>query len=169
MTKTKIKRSVTYKLTSPKMIKKLDHSNTDIAKSIRSVFQVSYAVEAKLLNATNFPPLKRPIEAYVNSENMFYGFFIEDELAAVVEINHESKATHIQSLVVVPKYFRRGIAVKLIEFAFKTYTSEIFTVETGLANAPACKLYNKLGFVEVKQYDTIHNIRKIRFERNTMD
>ncbi|OUR90954.1 GNAT family N-acetyltransferase [Flavobacteriales bacterium 34_180_T64] len=147
------------------MIKKLNHSNTDIAKSIRSVFQVSYAVEAKLLNATDFPPLKRPLEAYVNSETVFYGFFIEDELAAVVEINHESKATHIQSLVVDPKFFRLGIAAKLIEFVFKTYNSKVFTVETGLANAPACKLYKKLGFFEVKQYDTNHNIRKICFER----
>jgi hypothetical protein len=36
-----------------KLIKKLQHTNIEIAIEIRSVFQVSYAVEAKLLNANS--------------------------------------------------------------------------------------------------------------------
>jgi ribosomal protein S18 acetylase RimI-like enzyme len=38
------------------------------------------------------------------------------------------------------------------------------TVETGLDNKPAIALYESFGFKEVKQYDTDHGIRKIRFE-----
>ncbi|HCY98291.1 MAG TPA: GNAT family N-acetyltransferase, partial [Polaribacter sp.] len=44
------------------MIEKLKNSDLEIAKKMRLIFQASYKVEAKLLNATNFPPLKRPLE-----------------------------------------------------------------------------------------------------------
>ena len=56
------------------MIKKLINSDIDIATTIRSVFQSSYAVEAKLLNATNFPPLQRPREDYIHCKHAFFGF-----------------------------------------------------------------------------------------------
>ena len=101
----------------------------------------------------------------MNSNNAFYGFLVEEELAAVIEIDHKINATHIQSLVVHPNYFRQGIAAKLVDFVIKTYNAKVFTVETGLANAPACQLYEKLGFVEVNQYETNHGIRKICFEK----
>ena len=39
------------------MIERLQNKDVDISKKMRSVFQVSYAVEARLLHATYFPPL----------------------------------------------------------------------------------------------------------------
>ena len=56
------------------MIERLQNSELEISNQIHSVFQLSYAVEAKLLDATDFPPLKRPIESYLNSNNMFFGY-----------------------------------------------------------------------------------------------
>lgn len=147
------------------MIEKLQNKNIDIATNIRTVFMVSYAVEAALLNATNFPPLKRPLENYIECDTVFYGYFENKVLAAVIEINQHNYSTHINSLVVAPNFFRKGIASKLIEFVFSFYTSNIFTVETGLKNEPATKLYKKLGFEEVKHYDTSHGITKVRFEK----
>lgn len=148
------------------MIKKLQHTNLETATEIRSVFQVSYAVEAKLLNAVDFPPLKRPLESYIHSNNTFFGYMKDTALAGVVEINHNSNFTHIQSLVVAPKFFRQGIAKSLLEFVFDTFDSNLFIVETGVANEPATKLYLKFGFKEVNQWNTDHGIRKIRFERS---
>ncbi|MGH1385650.1 GNAT family N-acetyltransferase [Kordia sp.] len=147
------------------MIKKLQHTNKETATEIRSVFQVSYAVEAKLLKAIDFPPLKRPLESFIHSDNIFFGYIKNNELAAVVEIHHTVKQTHIQSLVVAPKFFRQGIASQLMEFVFNTFDSNLFMVETGVDNGPATTLYLKFGFKEVKQWDTDHGIRKIRFER----
>ncbi|MDC8003726.1 N-acetyltransferase [Aureisphaera galaxeae] len=147
------------------MIKKLKHSETAIAQEIRSVFQDSYAVEAELLNAIDFPPLKRPLEAFVDCPNVFYGFHKDGELAGVTEIATEGSATHIQSLVVHPKFFRLGIAGKMLEYVFNAYHSELFTVETGADNGPARKLYEKFGFAIVKEWDTDHGIRKVRFEK----
>lgn len=151
------------------MIEKLKNSDLEIAKKMRLIFQASYKVEAKLLNATNFPPLKRPLENYTESNTEFYGYSINEILAAVVEIdtNNNNNYILIRSLVVRPDFFRQGIAGKLIKFVFETFKSNLFVVETGLENGPATKLYEKFGFVEVHQWDTNHGIRKIKFEKRT--
>ncbi len=147
------------------MIKKLQHTNLQTAKQIRVVFQASYAIEAKLLKAVDFPPLKRTLENFVESRTAFYGYFKDQELTAVVEINHTSQFTHIQSLVVHPEFFRQGIASKLIDFVFEQYDSNLFVVETGVDNGPATQLYLNAGFIEVKQWNTEFGIRKVKFEK----
>lgn len=146
------------------MIQRLKHTDPTIATQIRAVFQVSYAVEAKLLKAVDFPPLKRELELFVSSTNDFFGYFEQDVLAAVVEIAHRDSCTHIQSLVVAPAFFRRGIAATMLEFILKSFDTNVFMVETGAANLPAIQLYKKFGFTEVLQWDTSFGIRKVRFE-----
>lgn len=147
------------------MICILNHKNKDVSSKIRAVFQVSYAVEAKLLNAIDFPPLKRPLESFINSSNSFFGFYKNDKVAGVIEINSNSTSTHIQSLVVDPHFFRQGIAKNLMEFVLNKFNAKMFTVETGVKNKPATQLYKKFGFIEVKQWNTDHGVRKIRFEK----
>ena len=147
------------------MIHKLQHKNIDVARKIRSVFQASYAVEAVLLNAVNFPPLKRKLDAFIECDNIFFGFTINDELAGVIEIDENNAGVHIQSLVVHPQFFRQGIGRKLTEFILNSFDTKLFTVETGVKNEPATELYKKLGFIEVKQWNTDHGIRKVRFEK----
>ncbi|AVR44573.1 GNAT family N-acetyltransferase [Christiangramia fulva] len=147
------------------MIKKLDHQNIATARKIRAVFQVSYAVEAELLKAADFPPLKRPLEGFTGSSNEFFGFFEEKELAGVMEIDEKKDSVHIQSLVVQPKFFRKGIGKKLVDFAFSNYKTKLFTVETGAANGPATNLYLQTGFTKLEEFDTDHGIRKVRFEK----
>ena len=149
------------------MIEKLKNSDLEIAKKMRLIFQASYKVEATLLNAKNFPPLKRPLENYTENNTEFYGYSIKEVLAAVVEIDTNNNYILIRSLVVHPDFFRQGIAGKLIKFVFETFKSNLFVVETGLENGPATKLYEKFGFVEVHQWDTNHGIRKIKFEKRT--
>jgi ribosomal protein S18 acetylase RimI-like enzyme len=146
------------------MIEKLLNSDLITTKKIHSVFQSSYKIEAKLLNATDFPPLKRPLEDYLKSDNAFFGFLKNEVLAGVIEIIHTNSYTHIRSLVVDPLFFRQGIARKLMEHTLNNYNSNLFVVETGVENGPASKLYKKLGFIEVKQWDTDYGIRKVKFE-----
>ena len=137
-----------------------------MAKKIRAVFQESYAVEAALLKAAEFPPLKRPLEKFTDSKNDFYACTSGGEILGVIEIDFRQNTTHIQSLVVLPAHFRKGIGKALVEFAFKTYPSRRFTVETGLQNDPATTLYRKLGFREVGQYVAEAGIQKIQFEKS---
>ncbi len=147
------------------MIRKLEHRRKEVAERIREVFQASYAVEAKLLKATHFPPLHRPVEGFTESANDFYGYFREGQLAGAVEVVPGKRSTHIQSMVVDPAHFRQGIGSKLLDFVLGAYACPVFTVETGLENGPATSLYHKFGFREVGQYDTDHGVRKVRFEK----
>ena len=51
-----------------------------------------------------------------------------------------------------------------MEYALNNYETDLFVVETGVDNEPASKLYLKLGFIEVQQWDTDFGIRKVKFE-----
>ena len=113
------------------MIQKIEHSKKSEAEEISRVFQVSYKIEAQLLGAKKFPPLSRTIISYKNSKNDFFGFYEHNNIVAVIEMKREQLSMHIQSLVVDPKYFRLGIASKLIRFVLNQYESNQFTVETG--------------------------------------
>ncbi len=147
------------------MIKKLQNHDLETSSQIYSVFQLSYAMEAEILDIKDFPPLKRPLESYLESTNDFYGYLENHELAGVVEVEPTDKYIDINSLVVKPKFFRRGIGRKLIEFTFNRFDSGLFMVETGIDNKPAIELYKKLGFKEIKQWNTDFGIRKILFEK----
>ena len=147
------------------MIRKLEHRRTEVAGRIRGVFQASYAVEAELLGATDFPPLRRTLQEFMECENDFYAFLTDKEYAGVVEVVPGPKVTHIQSLVVHPVHFRKGIGGALVEHVLTRNSSPVFTVETGLANMPATELYLKFGFRIVGEYDTDHGVRKVQFEK----
>lgn len=148
------------------MIKKLDHTNQAIATKMRIVFQESYAIEAKLLNAVNFPPLQRPLQSYIESTTTFFGYHIKDKIVGIIEVSPKEKTTHINSLVVSPHFFRQGIGRQLMQHILQHFSSKVFTVETGLENIPASTLYKNFGFKEVRQWDTDHGVRKVRFELN---
>lgn len=147
------------------MIEKLQNNRIEVSEQIHAVFQLSYAVEASILEATDFPPLKRPVASYRKNDTMFFGYFDKDELAGIIEVENKASCTDIHSLVVHPLFFRRGIARQLLEFVFNSFDSSLFIVETGANNKPATQLYIKLGFKEVKQWDTEFGIRKVLFER----
>ena len=147
------------------MINKINNKRDEIAKEIRDIFQASYAVEAEMLKAIDFPPLKRTINQFLNSNNDFYAYYFNENIAGVIEIKNNQDITHIQSLVVYPKYFRKGIGKKLVQFILDTYKTKIFTVETGLDNHPAIKLYTSFDFQEQDQFHTDHRIIKVRFKK----
>ena len=147
------------------MIIKIDNTKNKVAKQIRNIFQASYAIEAEMLKAIDFPPLKRTIHQFLNSNNKFYAYYFNENIAGVIEIKNNEDSTHIQSLVVYPKYFRKGIGKKLVQFILDTYKTKEFTVETGLDNNPAIKLYTSFDFQEQDQFHTDHRIIKVRFKK----
>ena len=147
------------------MVSNIRHTQPKQAQDIRRIFQISYIVEAKLLGATYFPPLHRPLEEFINCANDFFGYYDDHTLVAVIEMKHGKDHMHIQSLVVDPAYFRRGIASHLITYVLSHYEKDIFTVETGRDNPPARKLYESFGFVLQKTYIAAENIVKVRFKK----
>ena len=150
------------------VIKRIENNVMENSQEIRRVFQISYKIEAELLGAKKFPPLQRPIAQFKESLNDFFGYYIEDNLLAVIEMKKEETSMHIQSLVVDPDYFRKGIANGLIEFVFNYYNINRFTVETGKDNAPARQLYENFGFRLVKTYMAAEQIRKVRYQKEAL-
>jgi ribosomal protein S18 acetylase RimI-like enzyme len=148
------------------MISKLNNKNKEVSENIYTVFQVSYKIESELLKAVDFPPLKRSVRNFTDSNTQFFGYYSNEKLAGVIEIKSDDKSTHIQSLVVHPNNFRQGIASKLMKFTLVNFNSKIITVETGLQNIPAINLYKQFEFIETKQWDTNHGIRKIELKLN---
>lgn len=147
------------------MVIKLDNSKQNIATQIFGVFQASYQVEAELIGVTEFPPLQRGITDILNSGNNFYGFIIEDDLAAVIEIENIEKQLDIHSLTVAPAHFRKGIANKLLSYVLANLEFSSARVETAVLNAPAIRLYEKHGFTEFKRWTPSHGIEKLAMER----
>ena len=142
------------------MIAALENSNDIIAKEIHSVFQNSYLIEAQLVGVVNSPLLLRSSNNIVNSKTNFYGFSYESCLAAVIEIKIDEKHLDIHSLTVDPKYFRIGIADKLISYVLNSFDISSATVETAAVNKPAINLYKKHGFLEFKRWTPSHGIKK---------
>jgi len=145
------------------MIKLLHQQESSEAKQIYQTFQVSYAIEAGLLGSNDFPPLKRTVKDIIKSNTSFYGYLKKDVLMAVMEIQINKTHIHIQSLTVDPAYFRQGIGNSLLNFAIDSFPSDTFTVETGLGNIPAIRLYENFGFIRQKIWMTEVGIEKIAF------
>ena len=136
------------------MIKKLNNKDEETALQIHSLFQLSYKIEAELLQVSDFPPLKRTLIDFRKSQTEFYGLEKTGKFKAIVEVASNKRNTNIDSLIVDPKYFRQGLASQLVMFVLKRFTSETFTVQTAAKNEPAVKLYRKLGFKEQEQFDS---------------
>lgn len=143
------------------MITTLDNSNKDVANQIFIIFQRSYKVEARLIGASNFPPLLRSAKDIENSDTQFYGFIENDCLAAIIEIAREGKYLEINSLTVDPNFFRKGIASKLISYVLEVIHFSEAVVETAAVNVPAINLYKNHGFVEFKRWTPSHGIKKV--------
>lgn len=145
------------------MIRKLDNINQNVSNKILSVFQRAYTIEAKLIGANKFPPLSRTSEHIQKSASQFYGFYTNDCLSGVIEINIKDQQISIESLTVHPAYFNKGIASKLITYSLNLFKFTQAIVETAVTNEPAINLYKKHGFVEIKQWTPSHGIPKIAF------
>jgi ribosomal protein S18 acetylase RimI-like enzyme len=145
------------------MIKRINHTFFNQAKTIYEIFQASYAVEAKILNHPDFPPLKRTIKDIQNSQTQFYAYQWESQTCAVMELDTGMNHIHINSLTVAPKFFRRGIGFKLLNFIYDEFAPHSLSVETGHANTPAVKFYLNFGFEKNKVWMTDAGIEKISF------
>jgi ribosomal protein S18 acetylase RimI-like enzyme len=150
------------------MIELLDHYSESVASQIYDIFQLSYKVEASLVRVKDFPPLRRNMSDIQSSSSRFLGQQIGLDLAAVVEITQIEEALSIDSLVLHPQYFRRGLGSQLLQSLLAKVHWQIAYVETAAANNPALVLYQKIGFSESKRWKTADGIEKVQLMcRNT--
>ena len=147
------------------LFKRIENKEIETAKKLYEIWQESYIVEKELLGAADFPPLNRLASDFMKSENDFQGLYEKKELLGVIEIAQKLNSVHLQSLVVDPNHFRKGIATKLINKVFDLYPATTYTVETGNSNIPAKKLYESLGFKKNKVWIAEFGIEKIKYKK----
>ena len=139
----------------------LKQTNLGIAKSIHQLFQKSYTIEAELIGVASFPPLERTVKVIQDSKTQFWGYYKNDTLAAIAEIELTDSLLDINSFVVSPTFFRQGIGSILLKYLLTTFSFDSAVVETATANKPAILLYEKHGFREAKIWMTKIGIEKI--------
>ena len=85
------------------MISRVNNQEHSIAEVLYDIFQASYAVEAELLQAIDFPPLQRTVLEFTSSKSDFYAYYNNNNnIAGLIEVKSDKDITHIQSLVVYP-------------------------------------------------------------------
>ncbi len=144
------------------MIELLEHTSENVANQIYGVFQRSYKVEAGLVGVEDFPPLRRSARDIQSSPNKFLGLWIGVNLVAIVEYSDWEADLSIDSLVVHPQFFRRGLASQLLKSLLAKNQWQSAYVETASANLPAIVLYQKFGFSQSKRWTTADGIDKVQ-------
>jgi ribosomal protein S18 acetylase RimI-like enzyme len=134
----------------------VDASDHLIARRLHGLQMMAYAQEAELLGMTHFPPLQRTVEQLRTSGESFLAAYVGDELAGALSTSPdaESDSINVDSLVVLPRFQRRGIAKALLASVIANHGSATLTVQTAVKNAPALALYTLMGFVEVRRWWT---------------
>jgi ribosomal protein S18 acetylase RimI-like enzyme len=150
------------------MIYKLENNDNSTARQIYTLFQNAYKVEAALIGVPDvqFPPLQRTVEHINHAPTSFFGYFEGTSLAGLIEVTYENTHLEIDSLIVNPDFFRRGIAGKLIDYVLSEYDFHSAQVETAQQNLPAINLYQKHGFCEFKKWVPAHGIPKVALRKD---
>ena len=144
----------------------LPHEEPAMAEKIRAVMFQAYLVEAELLGVPDFVPLRRTAEEIASSEALFLGISAEGTLAAVAEVARpEPHRIHIDSLVVRPSRFRRGLGRAMVRHIVSANPSNPITVSTGVRNQPALLLYTSQGFREHRLWSTNDGIPMVTLLR----
>jgi len=127
----------------------LDLHNLAIAQRVLAIQHAAYAIEADLIGTRNIPPLNDTLETLQDSDEFFYGCWLDEGLAGIVSCLNNDFMVEICRMAVHPDYFRRGVASALLNFVERQYPeARIATVSTGAKNEPARQLYLRHGFVQ---------------------
>ncbi|MGO4184811.1 GNAT family N-acetyltransferase [Paenibacillus sp. TAF43_2] len=131
------------------MIRKIDITDAAIAKEVLRIQLPSYRVEAELIDFYEIPPLKDTVDTLRNCGEIFYGYYINNELCGAIAIMIDNNIIDIHRLIIHPDHFRKGIAKQLLQHIESVGVSgNVIVVSTGSKNAPAVNLYKQSGYVE---------------------
>jgi GNAT superfamily N-acetyltransferase len=148
------------------VIKPIDFSNHDLAKSLYNLQKASYKVEAELVQFNEIPPLKESFAQLLQCGETFIGYFEDDQLAGAISYTVDANVLTICRMTVHPIYFRKGIAQKLLQYLEETQLMiPIFKVSTGKDNLPAKNLYFKNGYQFIEDIEVAPNFYISQFEK----
>ena len=149
------------------MIKKIDITNSKLAKEVLNIQIRSYNVEAEILDFYELPPLKDTVETLQQCEETFFGYYVNEELCGVISMKVDKGIIDIHRLMVHPKHFRKGIAKILLNFVESNIEdSKTIIVSTGSKNIPAVTFYLKNGFIQTEETRLGEHLSLTSFKKN---
>ncbi len=143
----------------------LDHRIREVADEIDRIQKKSYKIEASLLGYDRIPYLLHDFRKIMEANEVFLGFMKEDVLAGLLSYDNMGFGVlDICRLAVLPEYFGKGVATKLVSEVEKRESGykKIF-VQTASGNQPAVNLYRKLGYLVFREFVTTDGLPIIRF------
>lgn len=148
------------------MIRKLNLKDVETTKQVLEVQIASYEIEAQIINFYKIPPLKDTIDTLKQCDEIFYGYYINDILAGIISFKIIESTLDIYRVAVHPRFFRMGIAGKLVNFVENLQNNiNKIVVCTGRDNLPAVSLYLKKGFQKIKDIEISKDIYLTQLEK----
>ncbi|MEU9139523.1 GNAT family N-acetyltransferase [Streptomyces sp. NPDC048404] len=134
-------------------LSELDVTDTRTAVGVHQVARRSYAVEAELIGFDGIPALTETLEEMQARPLRWLGMVTRDgRIAAFVAWQRLAgeDGIDIDRVCVDPQWFRRGLALKLLDHLLAELApGGKALVSTGADNRPAICLYERLGFTRV--------------------
>lgn len=148
------------------MIKKLDLTDEETARLVLDLEIISYAIEAKMIDYYDIPPLKDTIDSLKVCDEIFYGYYLDNLLVGIISYKIIKDVLDIHRVAINPQFFRRGFAHKLITFVEELNSKiSIFTVCTGKDNLPAVNLYLKNDYKKKRDIEVSDEMYITEFEK----
>lgn len=141
------------------MIEKLDLEDQETTMHILELQTASYRIEADIIGFDRIPPLQDTLYSLRECDEIFYGYYVGDALAGIISYKILGTVLDIHRVAVHPRFFRRGIADKLVRFVEGIDGGiEKIVVGTGKKNLPAVKLYLKNGYTAQRDVEISEGI-----------
>lgn len=144
----------------------LDQRNPDIAAGIVAVQRAAYRVEADLIGFEGIPPLHEAVAEVQALPLTILGMWADGQVIALLGYSRAGPTVDIDRLAVHPSWFRRGVAQALLTALHAREASAAsFLVSTGRANAPALRLYQRLGYRPIAEATPAPGLVVTRLQR----
>ncbi|MCX5076405.1 GNAT family N-acetyltransferase [Streptomyces sp. NBC_00513] len=147
------------------LVRPLDLTDDPTAAAVHRVGRAAYAVEAALIGFDGIPALREGLDEMRERPLRWIGAVARDDVIAGFLAWEDTKdgGVCVDRLCVDPAWFRRGIASLLCA---RLPADRPVTVTTGVANAPAVALYERLGFLRGEDFEPVPGLRMASFSRN---
>jgi GNAT superfamily N-acetyltransferase len=147
-------------------IRRLNLQDSKEAQDLLTLQLAAYEVEARIIGFEEIPPLQDTLETLQACDEIFFGCFLDGVLVGAVSYKVKQETLDIYRMMVHPAYFRHGIASTLLHFAQDSVPeARRIIVSTGTKNLPACQLYLRHGFTQLRQEEVEPGLFITDFEK----
>lgn len=138
-----------------------------LAARLLALQRAAYALEAALLGDDRIPPLHESLDELRRAPLCWLAALDGDEPLGALAFTADAHVLDIHRLVVAPAAHRRGVGTALVSAALRGAGERATVVATGRDNAPARRLYERLGFRRAGDDEVLPGLVVTRYVRST--